>query len=777
MSIKQKLLSIIGLSQLIIIVTLFLVFKTLISDVKNHIQEKRLEDHIDEFSKQLNHREEILKLLSKELSNNPNFKKLLLAGFENRDNFNYSQAEFSKFMKENNLTILEVGDSKGKVLYRFHRPSDYGDDKSKQKIIQEALSGKFSTTLEMGNSGLGLRATTPLDNLGTILLGQTVNREFIREIADFEDVKMVLFNGDKKVASSDDLIDQFISESNNIESNKRIIYKNQTYYLSERIYDSHGFSDLNLKFFVMVNEDNIEMYVEKIWYIFIVVSLGIFLIVSAVAYLFSRDMISAIRSLNFAMKNIEELESHKRLDIQRRDEIGEITKVFVSMKEEIINHQKNLEHTIEKRTSELKDSLREITILKEHQDGDYFLTSQLIKPLLSYDLKSSTLSIKSLINQKKKFSFKKWNSEIGGDLCIVSSIFLKGKEYTVFMNADAMGKSIQGAGGALVMGTVFKSILNRSNWDKLSKDKSPERWIYDCYLDLQSVFLSFDGTMLVSTVIGLIENISGTVFYINADHPRIVLYRDNVASFFEDTSHINKLGLDTPPGDFKISVVQLDDEDSLIIGSDGRDDIMIETEKGLQLNEDENKFLNFVSKSGGDIINLNELLSQSGNIIDDLSLMIIKYIKPQSLSNDSIEDYKKYIEFFKKGEYLEQIKNYEDAFIMYEKALFYYKNDPFVIKKLAKISERNKDYYNTIKYCKEYISINPKDTNYLYIISYYSKITKNFEDSIEFGERFRLREPKNRENLSNLLALYEEIGNDERHSRIKLLIDDLDIKT
>ncbi len=81
------------------------------------------------------------------------------------------------------------------------------------------------------------------------------------------------------------------------------------------------------------------------------------------------------------MKNIDESESHKSLDIKRRDEIGEITKVFITMKEEIINHQKNLESTIDKRTSELKESLKQITILKELQDGDYFLTSQLIKPL------------------------------------------------------------------------------------------------------------------------------------------------------------------------------------------------------------------------------------------------------------------------------------------------------------------------------------------------------------------------------------------------------------
>lgn len=770
MTIQQKLISLLSISQFIIIVSLLMVFRVLIVDVKNHIQDKRLEEHIDEFNRQMNHREFTLKLLSKELLQNPNYKNILLSGFTNRNNLNSNLPLFKLFMEENHINILEIGDKNGIVVFRFHRPTDFGDSKLNQRIIQEALSGKVSTTLEMGNSGLGFRTTTPIENYGTLLLGQTVSRDFIREIADFNDVKMALFNGEKLLATSDEIIDKYIQENLERSNTIRSKYNNSFYYITNRSYDSHGFSNLDLNFFIMVNEDSIEMFVDKIWYIFGGTSLLIFVIVSIFGYTFSKDIIKAIKSLNNAMKNIDESESHKSLDIKRRDEIGEITKVFITMKEEIINHQKNLESTIDKRTSELKESLKQITILKELQDADYFLTSQLIKPLLSNNLYTDHISITSIIRQKKKFTFKKWNSELGGDLNIINKLILRNRDFIVFLNADAMGKSIQGAGGALVMGTVFKSIISRNSWDKMSRDKSPERWLYDCYLELQNVFLSFDGSMLVSAIIGLIDNTSGTVYSLNADHPRMVLFRDKLASFCFNEIYINKLGMETPIEDFKISVLQMENGDSLILGSDGRDDILIEGDSGEVLNEDENKFLQFVNQSQGDLEKLEFYLINSGKMIDDLSLMKVHFkisTKHEFPYKDKDENY---FSNFYKGEIEEEKRNFESAIEYYEKCLTYIPDDIYALKKIAKMYERLKNYEKIIESCTIYFSVNPSDSNFLFILSYYSRLLNKYEDSIEYGERYRLRDPSNIDNLNNLIISYQEIGNTDRADRIQELL-------
>ena len=354
MTFRQKMIFLLTVSQVITIASLMVVFRVLIVDVKNHIQDKRLAENIKEFNQHLNHREYILKLLSKELLQNPRYKDILLSGFENKNILIKNLDLFKSFMKENQINILEIGDQKGRVVFRFHRPEDFGDSKIDQKIIQEAIAGKVSTSLETGKSGLGYRTTTPIENYGTLLVGETVDRDFIRSIVDFNNVKMALFSKNKLLASSDEAIDNYIKENLERKNNDRIKYNNSSYYTTSIDYDSHGYSNLDLQFFLMVNEDRIELFVNNIWYLFGGISILIFLFVFILGYIFSNDIIQAIKTLNSAMKNIDDSESQKHLDIQRKDEIGEITKIFILMKDQIFQNQKNLESMIENRTRELE---------------------------------------------------------------------------------------------------------------------------------------------------------------------------------------------------------------------------------------------------------------------------------------------------------------------------------------------------------------------------------------------------------------------------------------
>jgi hypothetical protein len=50
--------------------------------------------------------------------------------------------------------------------------------------------------------------------------------------------------------------------------------------------------------------------------------------------------------------------------------------------------------------------------------------------------------------------------------------------------------------------------------------------------------------MLVSSVIGLIDDSSGLLYYINAEHPSLVLYRDGKAEFIDSNLEIfRKIGI------------------------------------------------------------------------------------------------------------------------------------------------------------------------------------------------------------------------------------------
>jgi predicted ATPase/tRNA A-37 threonylcarbamoyl transferase component Bud32/exonuclease VII small subunit len=388
----------------------------------------------------------------------------------------------------------------------------------------------------------------------------------------------------------------------------------------------------------------------------------------------------------------------------------------------------NLEEKVEERTRDLNQALVEVRGLKEQQDGDYFLNTLLIEPLGQNNAFSKTVGIDFFIKQKKNFIFRKREYELGGDINISENIELQGKKYIVFLNGDAMGKSIQGAGGVLVLGTVFKSIIQRTISTASGKNVYPERWLKNAFIEMHKAFESFDGSMLMSTVFGLIDEKTGTMYFMNAEHPDMVLYRDGVASFIENPNQYRKLGTQGQSGNISVEVFSLRPDDVVILGSDGRDDIILGKDPATGsdiINQDEFLFLAHVKKADGDLEMIYEEIKNAGKQMDDLSLFKIHYkgvVLEQSKMNEDLkllEDYKEKMEFAKYTEVGEKV-----------------------------------------------ISNYPHLTNFLYEMSYACKELGQYEKAIDYGERLRLRDAKNVSNLLNLIESYNGIGKKERAKTI-----------
>ncbi len=299
---------------------------------------------------------------------------------------------------------------------------------------------------------------------------------------------------------------------------------------------------------------------------------------------------------------------------------------FLTVHNQVEELNANLELKVEERTRELKESLVRVQDLKKQQDADYFLTAQLLKPLASNTAHSDNIGIEYLIRQKKTFEFRKWKSEIGGDINMAASIMLKDQPFVVFVNADAMGKSMQGAGGALVLGAVFQSTIERLRWTKELSDVFPEIWLHTTFLELHRIFESFEGSMLISLVIGLIDEKSGLMYYINAEHPSMVLYRAGETSFL-DTEILRKLGTPGIKGMLEIHCFQLQPGDILVMGSDGRDDVILghNADGSNIVNENENLFLEHVREAKGDLKEIYARVANMGELMDDLSLLRIEF--------------------------------------------------------------------------------------------------------------------------------------------------------
>ncbi|TGL65046.1 SpoIIE family protein phosphatase [Leptospira jelokensis] len=775
MSIRYKFLLILSVSQILLVIALTTSFAYLLQSVKNIPQTQRAEDLSRNFQRELEFKEEKLRLLLEEITFNARTREILDKGLRDRQVLQKELPYLQEILKRYGLSIFELGDNQGKVVFRVHRPKDFGDDKKNQPIIQNALNGQATAALEDGHSGLGFRLAAPLFGRGTLLIGQVVDDNFTKTISKDNRIHLAIFQEGKVKTIGSDMVRMVMNENPNLLlEEQRFHFQDKPYYLVKIPYLGTSQSIKQLVFHVMIDENEVESKTWKIWSFFVVASLVLCGVIFLISFLFSRDMVEAIKLLTSAMVDLDQWKP-ETLPTHRSDEIGQMGRVFVEMKEELAEHQNHLEEMVNQRTRELNETLSEMQKMQEKQDGDYFLTSLLIRPLKGSFAKSETVSVKIFERQMKQFKFRNKQSEIGGDLSVSDSIYLMGKKYTVFLNADAMGKSIQGAGGALVMGTVFKSIITRTQKLRYMQDRHPERWLKECFQEVHNVFISFDGHMLLSAILGLVDEETGTLYYINAEHPWIVLYRDGVASFLENEHSLRKIGFTEMSGDeVVIQIYPLRPGDVLILGSDGRDDLFVGHSGGnRKINDDETVFLRHVTEGGGDLAEICRVLMLFGELTDDLSLMRISFL--EEVAYAAKESTKNNVYYKMLGEGIQSYRDGEwnNAIYALELALESEPDDLYCLRELSKLYMKSKDYEKAIVLANRYLQLNPGDTDFLFYIAYAHKQKRDSVLATDYAERLRYRDPKNFNNLLLLAEILMHRRDIERSKEVLLALQEM----
>lgn len=524
-----------------------------------------------------------------------------------------------------------------------------------------------------------------------------------------------------------------------------------------------------------------RQYIHRVGFKLTLIFLAIvFVIVVGFRFFFLGTLVHPLDRLLDGVRRVNEGELQVEIPVDTADEIGFLTRSFNGMVQSIRSARRKLEEyadeledKVKERTAELEETLSKVQQLKDQQDGDYFLTSLLIKPLTGNWSRSETVDVDYLLQQKKRFRFRQWEEEIGGDFCSAHSIQLHGRPYTVFINGDAMGKSIQGAGGALVLGAVFESLMERTKLTSSLKKQSPERWIKNAFKELHGVFESFNGSMLVSVALGVVDDKNGLLYYINAEHPWGVLYRDGKASFFEEEQMLRKLGISGLEGQISIRTLQLKPEDIIILGSDGRDDLLIGTgDSGERIiNENEELFLDVVEKAGGELDAIREQLTEIGELTDDLSLLRVAYRSPGVREHDPAKIREAEEKRVQAAKLLRRGETDQGEELL-QQALGLDPDNIAALRLSSRIHLEKKDYASALHAVENYIRRRPADTEMIYLGAFLCKKLGRFEDAVDFGERVRLREPDYVRNLVNLGEVHYLLGNfDRAHKLLKYALD------
>ncbi|MDV6234073.1 SpoIIE family protein phosphatase [Leptospira ellisii] len=505
----------------------------------------------------------------------------------------------------------------------------------------------------------------------------------------------------------------------------------------------------------------------------IILFVVIFVVLVLFPLFFKSSLVNPLNNLLSGVEKVNKGDLDVQVPVKVKDEIGFLADSFNSMvssikqaRRELQDYAENLEEKVKERTQEVQEKMEEVQRLKVQQDGDYFLTSLLAKPLFYNANKSKLVQTEFVLKQKKQFEFRGKHSDLGGDICVTGNLRLgtpeSYKRYTMVMNGDAMGKSMQGAGGALVMGVVMNSIMARSAANNRIMDKSPSEWLEDVYYEIHSVFKSFNGSMVISATIFLIEEETGKCFYFNAEHPFSVLYRDGKASFLEEGLQLRKLGLDSE-FDFKVRNFDLKRGDVLILGSDGRDDIDLTPEETVRtINEDENLFLLNVEKGRGNLEDIEAEIRKYGELTDDLSLLKVEFQTEKK--KDELD------EMFTGGDRIEVALNpdaiYEDAKQLYkngkvEQALDLLKTgythdtaNQKINKLLGLLSFKGKDYSTAIEVLNNYLKTDPGLHEYWFYLSIANKKVGKYEQALQASLKLRDIQPDNLSNLVNLSDIY-----------------------
>jgi methyl-accepting chemotaxis protein len=124
----------------------------------------RLANSITAYFQEVQFTEEQCLQIAQELSSDGELVALLL-----NSEFDALESKLVHYHQLGIFDIIEIEDVEGKVILRGHQPSVLGDVKINQTIIKEGLAGKNAVSYEQGQSGVAIRAVSPIETGNSIV--------------------------------------------------------------------------------------------------------------------------------------------------------------------------------------------------------------------------------------------------------------------------------------------------------------------------------------------------------------------------------------------------------------------------------------------------------------------------------------------------------------------------------------------------------------------------------------------------------------------------------
>lgn len=331
--------------------------------------------------------------------------------------------------------------------------------------------------------------------------------------------------------------------------------------------------------------------------------------------------------------------------------------------------------------------------------------------------------------------------ETGGILTITDKIILDNREYSVFFSAKINCSDESKTLSSLLVASLFHDSIFRVSLYK--QTISPEVYVVNFTKELGNSFHYLGDSFQIAYCIGLIDSISGLMYYISIDFPQILKFEDDlIHNMEEDVISLVERDLDSG---LTLKLYNLNSKETLIIAS------------GFTYNEKEESamFIDILYKSQLDLKSISSIIENSLSIGKDISILTIRYagiIRKPILAEtvDSIQS------LFQDSKLEVKEGRLDKSIELLERAYSLNGENKQILLNLVKLTLKIKDFTKLNFYAQKYSQIDPVNTEVLFLVSYSFNRLAQWNNAIEYADRVLIREPSNSRYLINLIEIYRD---------------------
>ena len=246
---------------------------------------------------------------------------------------------FMGLKQNNHITVFEYGDASGAVFLRGHNPEKYGDDKSFNISIKDALAGDSISGFEFGTSGLGVRAFAPIvvDGTvrGTLQAGYNLDQSFLEELIKTIEGDMALYSGETMILSTraDENGDMTLYPEETIFkkisglSERVDVVRLGTLYSFLPLYSPKGD---HIQGMIRIGQDRsrIDMTNRSSMLFTIAVMAGVAFVCVLISVIFGRAVVKPVKRMMGVLKSVGEGDFTAQVQVSTLDEIGQMALYF-----------------------------------------------------------------------------------------------------------------------------------------------------------------------------------------------------------------------------------------------------------------------------------------------------------------------------------------------------------------------------------------------------------------------------------------------------------------